>query len=145
MKRIKILSFVIIIFLLIGLCKVNLNLNRQIYMSIASDISNEDLYYNNGRNRWNLDHMIEVFSYPSKYDIVDINGKKSTKEDEITIPRIRILFSAKPFDFRIDTKKYVFYINSRIMSNFKSKLHSTSESMKDSTIIFFKNICSKFL
>ncbi|QGU95514.1 hypothetical protein GOM49_10810 [Clostridium bovifaecis] len=140
MKRIKILLIIIVLFIIIGLFRVNLNLNRQIYMSIASDIRSEELNYNKERDSWNLDHMVEVLSYPNKYDIGDINGKKNLKENELTIPKVRILFSARPFDFRIDTKEYIFFINSSIVSKFKLKIGSINEKLKSSTLKLLDNI-----
>lgn len=130
MKKIKIFSIIIIIFLVIGLFKVNLNLNRQIYMGIVSDIKGEYAVLNKDKASWNLDHMVDVLSYPDKYNIGNINEKENFKEEDMTIPKVRILFSGRPFDFRIDTKNYTFVINGGLLSNFKASISNIMDKVK---------------
>lgn len=110
MKKFKISFILMILAILIGLCKININLNRQIYESMMKNMNtNKNItqrYENN-----NLDNMVDVLSYPEKYDI----------KSNISIPKVRILFQKKPFDFRIDTNKYEFFLNSNSIINFKRK------------------------
>lgn len=127
MRKYKITFLIAIVLMVMGLCKINLNLNRQIYSTIAG--------YSNYKNNlsetksWNLDHMEDVLTYPEKYNI---RGNKD-KEGIASVPRIRILFNNKPFDFRIDTDKYVFFINMEVFHNINSKFRSLTNSFRKKT------------
>lgn len=131
MKKTKILFIFIILLLIFGLGMINLNLNRQIYMSVISGTDINESINNEYINEWDLDYMVDVLSYPEKYEIKDLNGETDNKNQSINIPKIRVLFNPKPFDFRIDSNKYTFYINNSLMSNFISKLNNTAKVLKD--------------
>ncbi|KGM97919.1 hypothetical protein Z968_01770 [Clostridium novyi A str. 4552] len=119
MKKYKISFILTFLIILIGLCKVNINLNRQIYKSIMKDMNNKKNITQRYENN-NLDNMVDVLSYPEKYDI----------KSGISIPKIRVLFEKKPFDFRIDTNKYEFFINSNSVLNFKRKFSNEVRDIK---------------
>lgn len=125
----KITFLIIVILMVIGLCKINLNLNRQIYSTIAGDSN----YKSNsvGSNSWNLDHMEDILTYPEKYNIENYVGE----EDNVSnVPKIRILFNKKPFDFRIDTDKYVFFININVLHNLNNKLNNLLNNFREKTV-----------
>lgn len=110
----KILIGMITIFVLgYGLFSVNINLNRQIYTSVAG----ETFSYVDNKKVWNLDRMEQVLDNPCKYKIKDINNN----EDENCVPKIRVLFNANPFDFRIDIDNYVFFINNEAIPKFETE------------------------
>lgn len=132
MKKHKVFLLVIILCVLISICKINLNLNRQIYKSIAQDVNNENILDKNQEEYYNLDNMVDVLSYPHKYDIKSLS--KGNKEERFNIPRVRILFNRKPFDFRIDTSKYIFFLNSRVLSNLKNQFKNNVTSLKNFTV-----------
>lgn len=113
MKKYKFMVGIIILCTIVGLFKINLNLNRQIYLSI---VEGEDRVSNELKSNYNLDNMVDVLSYPQKYNI------KSTNKNEIrtNIPKIRVLFNENPFDFRIDFTNYTFSINKRVMDKLKN-------------------------
>jgi hypothetical protein len=57
------------------------------------------------------------------YGFIAININKSEvarKKSEFTVD-----LKAKPFDFRVETKEYVFYINGKIITNIKEKCIET--------------------
>lgn len=113
-KSKKILIGMITTFVLVyGLFSVNINFNRQIYASIVG----ETLSYTDNKKVWNLDRMQQVLDNPCKYKIKDINNK----EDESCVPKIRVLFNANPFDFRIDINNYVFFINNEAIPKFETE------------------------
>jgi len=114
----------VILFLFVtvtGLAIINYNLNRQIYSGIIEDISDENKTYDNKHMSWDLDMMSDVLTYPEKYQIEKISLKNDETEAKVVIPKIRILYSSAPFDFRIDTNKYTFFINSTVIENIKGK------------------------
>ncbi|AEB76512.1 conserved hypothetical protein [Clostridium botulinum BKT015925] len=76
--------------------------------------------YKNNKDSYNLDDMVEVLSCPQKYDV----------KNDTTIPKIRVLFENKPFDFRVDTNKYMFFINYNVISNFKSNAKDKLSNFK---------------
>lgn len=98
----KIFMFVFMMIIVVyGFFCVNINVNRQIYTSLqGKSIMDKE----NGN--WDLDNMINTLN--SSQSI------KKNKEDEY-IPKFRVLFNVHPFDFRIDTNKYVFYINKDVL------------------------------
>lgn len=128
MKKHKIFLLVIILCVVISIFKINLNLNRQIYKSIVQDTNSENILYKKNKECYNLDNMVDVLTYPNKYDIKKLNT--GDKEEKINIPRIRILFNRKPFDFRIDTNKYIFFLNNRVLSNLKNQFENNVMSLK---------------
>ncbi|KEI00978.1 hypothetical protein IRP63_03945 [Clostridium botulinum] len=120
MRRYKILLIGIGFVIIVGLFQVNLNLNRQIYVSIVKDMNYTNSTRKNNKDSYDLDDMVEVLSYPQKYDV----------KSDTTIPKIRILFENKPFDFRVDTNKYMFFINRNVISNFKLKSKDKLSNLK---------------
>lgn len=104
-----------------GLAVVNCNLNRQIYSGILEDISDENKAYDYKNKPIDLEMMADVLTYPEKYKIEKISLKDSESEGKVVIPQIRILYNSSPFDFRIDTNKYTFFINSTVIENIKGK------------------------
>lgn len=140
MAKFKIICISMIVFVIIGLCTVNINLNRQIYSSIAGDINHEDINYKKEKFSWNLDYMGEVLTYPDKYDIGNTDNKKDAKNSETVMPKIRILYNPKPFDFRIDTNNYVFFINASVISNLKLKFYGTFSKVKTTMSNLVDNI-----
>lgn len=120
MKKYKISFILMFLVILIGLCKININLNRQIYESIMKDM-NTNKNINQRYENNNLDNVVDVLSYPEKYDI----------KSDISIPKVRILFEKKPFDFRIDTNKYEFFINNNSIVNFKRKVRDKVVNVKE--------------
>ncbi|CAG7840071.1 hypothetical protein Z959_11400 [Clostridium novyi B str. ATCC 27606] len=130
MRRYKILLIVIVFCVIVGLFQVNLNLNRQIYKSIVKNISYNNSKYKNNKDYYDLDDMVEVLSYPQKYDV----------KSDTTIPKIRVLFQKKPFDFRVDTDKYMFFINGNVISNFKLKTKNKLSNLKFDFFKIGKNI-----
>lgn len=118
MRKYKITLRIIILMVIVGLFKVNLNLNRQIYEGIVND--NNYKSTTKYKDKYNLDNMVDVLSYPEKYNV----------KSDITIPKIRVLFSNKPFDFRIDTNKYTFFINKNIKDKFKSNINNRLDNLK---------------
>ncbi|MEA4828280.1 MAG: hypothetical protein VB130_16915 [Clostridium sp.] len=140
MAKFKIIYISMIVFVIIGLCTVNINLNRQIYSSIAGDINHEDINYNKEKLSWNLDYMGEVLTYPDKYDIGNTDSKKDTKDSETVMPKIRILYNPKPFDFRIDTNNYIFFINGNVINNLKFKFYNTFSKVKTTMSNLVDNI-----
>ncbi|MCY6354845.1 hypothetical protein [Clostridium sp. ZS2-4] len=112
-KSKKILTGMITLFVLAyGLFSVNINLNRQIYASVVGETSST-----NNKKVWNLDRMQQVLDNPCKYKIKDINNK----EDASCVPKIRVLFNANPFDFRIDMNNYLFFINNEAIPKVQTK------------------------
>lgn len=100
----NIIAIFFIVILIFGVMYVNVNINRQIYSSVVNEYAYED------KNKtWDVDNMVDVFS--------NMNNNKSEylKKEDNRLPKIRILFNLKPFDFRIDTNKYTFYINQDIV------------------------------
>ncbi|WP_242845981.1 hypothetical protein [Clostridium novyi] len=120
MKKYKISFIAMFLVILVGLCKININLNRQIYESIMKDM-NTNKSINQRYENNNLDNVVDVLSYPEKYDI----------KSDINIPKVRILFEKKPFDFRIDTNKYEFFINSNSIVNFKREVKNKVVGVKE--------------
>ncbi|MCY6371833.1 hypothetical protein [Clostridium ganghwense] len=116
MKKLKIILMSIIMFLILGygIFCVNINLNRQIYNSIVGDI----ICYGDDKKTWNLDNMQQVLNNPCRYKSKNISKDK----EEGCVPKIRILFNNNPFDFRIDTHNYVFFINNNVITKFKSNI-----------------------
>ncbi|KEH97462.1 hypothetical protein [Clostridium botulinum] len=120
MRKYKISLIIIVFLIIVGLFQVNLNLNRQIYRSIVKDMNYTNSTYKNNKDSYNLDDMVEVLSCPQKYDV----------KNDTTIPKIRVLFENKPFDFRVDTNKYMFFINYNVISNFKSNAKDKLSNFK---------------
>jgi hypothetical protein len=117
--------------MLFGLCKVNLNLNRQIYSTIAGDINNKSSLGNDNKNSWNLDHMEDILTYPEKYNI---GGGSGDVESKANVPKIRILYNHVPFDFRIDTNNYIFFINNQVLENLSNKANNLINSFRNKTV-----------
>lgn len=120
-KAIIIPLILFIIVTITGLAVVNCNLNRQIYSGILEDISDENKAYDDKNKPIDLEMMADVLTYPEKYKIEKISLKDSESEGKVVIPKIRILYNSSPFDFRIDTNKYTFFINSTVIENIKGK------------------------
>lgn len=117
-----IIPFVLFTFVTItGLAVVNYNLNRQIYSGILQDISDGNKAYNDKNISRDLDMMADVLTYPEKYQIQKISLKDRETEEKVVIPKVRILYNSSPFDFRIDTNKYTFFINETVIENIKGK------------------------
>lgn len=129
MRRYKLTFILIFVFMFLGLCTINLNLNRQIYSTIVGDSK----YKNNlsTNNPWNLDHMEDILTYPEKYNVGVENGEK---ESMANVPKIRVLFNGKPFDFRIDTDKYIFFININVLENLNNKFNGLIDSFRKKTV-----------
>lgn len=83
---------------LLGVIKVNVEFNREKYKA------SKDVVVENNKH-WNLDDMVTVLD---KY-IIDSNN-------------VKFLFNKKPFDFRIDTSKYVICFNKHIIKDGKENL-----------------------
>ena len=117
-----IIPFVLFTFVTItGLAVVNYNLNRQIYSGILQDINDGDKAHNDKNMSRDLDMMADVLTYPEKYQIQKISLKDRETEEKVVIPKVRILYNSSPFDFRIDTNKYTFFINETVIENIKGK------------------------
>ncbi|KOA21249.1 hypothetical protein CLHOM_03790 [Clostridium homopropionicum DSM 5847] len=121
-RKAIIIPFVLFIFVTVtGLAVVNYNLNRQIYSGILEDIKDENKAYDNKNKSRDLDMMADVLTYPEKYQIEKISLKDRETEEKVVIPKVRILYNSSPFDFRIDTNKYTFFINGNVIENIKGK------------------------
>ncbi len=131
MRKYKIVFFITLILIVIGLCRVNLNLNRQIYSTIAGDINNRSMVYNQDESSWNLDHMEDILTYPEKYNIGGVNEDKKSKAN---VPKIRILYNNEPFDFRIDTNKYTFFVNNQILYNLGNTVNNLINRFRNKTV-----------
>lgn len=125
----KMVFLIVLIFMLTGLCKINLNLNRQIYSTIAGDSNYKSNL--NASSSWNLDHMEDILTYPEKYDI---GASNEESESVSNVPKIRILFNKKPFDFRIDTDKYVFFININVLYNLNNTFNTLINNFREKTV-----------
>jgi hypothetical protein len=128
-RKYKIILILALILIFIGLGQINLNLNRQIYSSIAGD-SNYKSTVNN-EHSWNLDHMEDILTYPENYNI---GGRNGDEEGMANVPKVRILFNNKPFDFRIDTDKYVFFINSNVIENINNRFNNLIDNFRKKTV-----------
>ncbi|WMJ82319.1 hypothetical protein RBU49_08755 [Clostridium sp. MB40-C1] len=110
------LGIIMIVILVYGLLSININMNRQIYSSLVNDY----MSYEDDKKTWDINNMVEAFNNVNN---VNNNNKNVNNVKEIIngednrIPKFRVLFNPIPFDFRIDTNKYVFYINKDMFSN----------------------------
>lgn len=127
MIKYKITLILALILIFIGLGQINLNLNRQIYSTIAGDSNYKSNVYN--KHSWNLDHMEDILTYPENYNI---GGR--AEEGTANVPKVRILFNNKPFDFRIDTDKYVFFINNNVLENINDKFNNLIDNFRKKTV-----------
>ena len=57
-----------------------------------------------------------IFSYG--FITININNQELIPKEKL---KFAIGLKLKPFDFRIDTKDYVFYVNSKVFDNLKEK------------------------
>ncbi|MCY6959712.1 hypothetical protein [Clostridium brassicae] len=109
------LGIIMIVILGYGLLAVNINMNRQIYSSLVNDY----MFYEDDNKTWDINNMVEAFNNVNN----NVNNNNNNKVKEVVngeddrIPKFRVLFNPIPFDFRIDTNKYVFYINKDVFSN----------------------------
>lgn len=121
-RKAILIPFIMFVFVTVtGLAVVNYNLNRQIYSGILKDINEENNAYDEKNMPKDLDMMADVLTYPEKYKIEKISLKERETDEKVVIPKVRILYSSAPFDFRIDTNKYTFFINSTVIENIKGK------------------------
>ena len=78
-----------------------------------------------GRIKYFLVILLCFFILISGFMIININKPDVVrKKSKFTMDLI-----LKPFDFRIDTKDYVFYINSKVITNIKEGCIDTYEEI----------------
>jgi len=89
------------------------------------------MVYNQDESSWNLDHMEDILTYPEKYNIGGVNEDKKSKAN---VPKIRILYNNEPFDFRIDTNKYTFFVNNQILYNLGNTVNNLINRFRNKTV-----------
>ncbi|MCY6484263.1 hypothetical protein OW763_07830 [Clostridium aestuarii] len=133
MKKSKIIFnlifFSFIISIVYGVVKVNANLNRQIYLSV---VGNHD--YKNNKTKWELGHMQQILDSTDRYLIKDLVGKKN----DGSVPKIKVLYNLKPFDFRIYTENYMFFINKDVISNINAKFDKFTYGLMEKVLKLIK-------
>lgn len=70
-----------------------------------------------GRTKYYIVIFLCFFIFVYGFIMVNINKPKLVREKS----KFTIDLKFKPFDFRIDTKEYVFYVNSKVIDNMKEQ------------------------
>ena len=70
-----------------------------------------------GRTKYFLLGFVCIFIFIYGFIVVSINKSELEREKS----KFTIDFTLKPFNFKIETKEYVFYINKKAMDNVKEK------------------------
>ncbi|MFL0251197.1 hypothetical protein ACJDT4_12245 [Clostridium neuense] len=121
-KKLKVIFIsILVIITLVSICINNVQLNRNIYCNdLHIKKSKQDLM--SKTNDYNLDDMEKHLDY---LENKDENSKEKNKISEVIekvyVPKVRILFRSNPFDARIETENYKFYINNEITFTLENK------------------------
>lgn len=79
------------------------------------------------KKRYIVIMLMAIFIIFLGFIVVSNNTPKFIKNNS----PFKIYFTAKPFDFKVETKKYVFYVNKKVGENIKSGTYNLCDSLND--------------
>lgn len=79
------------------------------------------------KRRYIVISLITIFIIFLGFVVVSNNTPKFIKNNS----PFKIYFTTKPFDFKVETKKYIFYINKKASENIKLSAYSLYDTLND--------------